>query len=353
MQTVKGNAGRDEMTEIMGDEISRIISEQRNLEQRYAQLVSLRSSLTGISNKDNFLKVKEEIKQVAQALRENTRHLCRVLKDNPNLQGNLMKIQKDRQELAAMLDELTKDLYGLNYHSFGYNIAEEMQKQDLLTRKRQQEKETTQNAKQLQEDYKKELQEYQKESKEAQDEIQKLRDELAEAKTYQAFRLKYEEKEARAREACESRQHQHDLYEKEEEVKALVKKKEVEEMVHNRLEKFMERKFDQFNKELEEWKYKHEQDARDLNERIVQMTEKKDKAKTKLEALNEEVEGEKQRQLEREREEREREDKLRQEREDNERKTEACRLIAREYLKYKELAGKKKKPRKKKGKKGK
>ena len=71
MQTVKGNAGRDEMTEIMGDEISRIISEQRNLEQRYAQLVSLRSSLTGISNKDNFLKVKEEIKQVAQALREN------------------------------------------------------------------------------------------------------------------------------------------------------------------------------------------------------------------------------------------------------------------------------------------
>ena len=47
MQMSKSKEQND-TTEIMGDEISRIISEQRQLEQKYAELVNERSVLTGI-----------------------------------------------------------------------------------------------------------------------------------------------------------------------------------------------------------------------------------------------------------------------------------------------------------------
>ena len=49
----------------MGDEISRIISDQRNLEHRYAELVSARAMLTGISQKEEYMQVKNDIKGVA------------------------------------------------------------------------------------------------------------------------------------------------------------------------------------------------------------------------------------------------------------------------------------------------
>ena len=83
---------------------------------------------------------------------------------------------------------------------------------------------------------------------------------------------------------------------------------------------------------------------------INSISEKKDKAKQKMEAFYLEIDQEKRRLMDREKEEKEREEKIRQEKEDNERKTAACEVIAREYLKYKEMTAttKKKKSSKKK-----
>ena len=189
---------KDDTTEIMGDEISRIISEQRKLEQQYAELVKIRSSLTGISNKAKFEEVKKQIKEVANLLRENTKQLCRVLKENPNVQDNLVKIEKDRQQLVHTLQDLKTNLNSLNYHTFAFNVTEELHFQDLLYQKRQLEKETSINAKSLAEDYKKEYQDYITETKEAQQEIQKLRDDAAQQKITQTFSLKYREKDLNA-----------------------------------------------------------------------------------------------------------------------------------------------------------
>jgi hypothetical protein len=45
----------------MGDEISRIIAEQRKLEGKYAELVAERAELTGIHNKAAYNKVAAEL----------------------------------------------------------------------------------------------------------------------------------------------------------------------------------------------------------------------------------------------------------------------------------------------------
>ena len=44
-------AHRDELSQIVGDEITRIIQEQRGLELRYEELIAQRSSLKALSNK--------------------------------------------------------------------------------------------------------------------------------------------------------------------------------------------------------------------------------------------------------------------------------------------------------------
>lgn len=348
MQTLKSE-GRDDATELMGDEISRIISEQRSLEQQYAQRVKERSLLTGIANKEKSLEVKGKIKEIANALRENTRHLCRVLKDNPNLQDNLLKIERDRQQLVGVLEDLNSDMFSMNYHSFAYRVAEELQLQDLLFKKKQQEKETSANARQLQEDYKKELQEYQNETKEAQLEIQRRRDELAEAKKAQSFQVKYKDKDLNANYGSQFRQYQEAEKELLDQIEELKKKKEMELKVHQRLSSFMEKGRNNMTKEIDEWKQKKESDVRDLVLRINQVSTKKESAKKKLEALTEEIEGEKKRLTEKETEEKEREDRMREEREDNERKYKACTVLAREFLKYKEIMSKLKPKKKKTG----
>ena len=73
-------AHRDELSQIVGDEITRIIQEQRGLETRYEQLISQRTSLKALSNKNKFNENQEQVKEVARALRESTKELCRNLK---------------------------------------------------------------------------------------------------------------------------------------------------------------------------------------------------------------------------------------------------------------------------------
>ena len=50
MAMLKSNMG-DEMAEMMSQEITRVMDQQRTLEKEYAQLVTLRSELKGLSNK--------------------------------------------------------------------------------------------------------------------------------------------------------------------------------------------------------------------------------------------------------------------------------------------------------------
>jgi len=104
-------AHREELSMFVGDEISQIIKEQRRLELRYQDLIAQRSKLKGLSNKSKYKENQAEIEEVSRALRESTKSLCRNLKDNPNISGNLVKVHTDRTALEelvrATIDELS------------------------------------------------------------------------------------------------------------------------------------------------------------------------------------------------------------------------------------------------------
>ena len=70
-------AHRDELSQIVGDEITRIIQEQRALESQYEDLVSQRNALKVQSNKAKVEENQTAIREVARALRESTKELTR------------------------------------------------------------------------------------------------------------------------------------------------------------------------------------------------------------------------------------------------------------------------------------
>lgn len=101
---------RDELSRFVGDEISRIIHDQRTLELRYEELITERTTLKGLANKIRYREVQSQIAEVSRLLRESTKQLCRNLKDNPNIHGNLVKIQRERQDLIEVLVASMKEL---------------------------------------------------------------------------------------------------------------------------------------------------------------------------------------------------------------------------------------------------
>ncbi len=50
LDKLKNNMG-EEMAEMMSEEITKVMDEQREIEQRYAKLITERGELKGISNK--------------------------------------------------------------------------------------------------------------------------------------------------------------------------------------------------------------------------------------------------------------------------------------------------------------
>ena len=58
LDNLKNNMG-EEMAEMMSEEITKAMDEQRDLEQKYAMLVTKRGQLKGLSHKQELAETKE------------------------------------------------------------------------------------------------------------------------------------------------------------------------------------------------------------------------------------------------------------------------------------------------------
>lgn len=76
LEMLKNNVG-EEMAEMMSDEITKVMDEQRGIEMEYARLVEQRDQLKGITNKHRLEETKDEIMSIAAELKNSTKKLCR------------------------------------------------------------------------------------------------------------------------------------------------------------------------------------------------------------------------------------------------------------------------------------
>merc|ERR1711934_1265594 len=102
MQSLQDNSSTDELSQRIGDEISAVIQEQKELQRQYGELVDKRSTLTGYANAKKLQATELQIKDVGEQLNQASKQLNRVLISNPNNAENLNKIQKERRQLHTI-----------------------------------------------------------------------------------------------------------------------------------------------------------------------------------------------------------------------------------------------------------
>ncbi|GBF93608.1 flagellar associated protein [Raphidocelis subcapitata] len=87
----------------VGDEIGRVMAEQRELEGRFEELVAAQHELRAQPNKARLQANEAQLALVSEALRAATQRLCRSLRDNLNVADNMAKVANERADVAALL----------------------------------------------------------------------------------------------------------------------------------------------------------------------------------------------------------------------------------------------------------
>lgn len=274
-----------ELTEFMGDEISRIIQEQRELEKKYEALIATRSTLTGLANKVEMKKVQEEIQEVGRNLKESNKSLCRNLKENPNVEQNLKKMQNERELVKTWLDELHKELQEYSFGNLMTKVEEERKQQELLTVVKQKEKEVSKTVKTLESDLEREHSEHEKETRQATQEIKELKCELQQKKSVSQIELSFEEKKLRAKENALVRifnQHEKSLKEQRDQLDKMIN---LEKTVHTDTRDFMEGRLEELSEETKRWVEKAEREVKTKEEQVTALYTQRGSGLEKRQAL--------------------------------------------------------------------
>ncbi|KAJ9518749.1 hypothetical protein QJQ45_025996, partial [Haematococcus lacustris] len=108
--TVDPKVQAQELTQSVGEEITRMIGQQKELESQFEELISAQHTLRQLPNKTKLRQNQTELQHVAEALRQSTKQLCRNLKDNPNVAENMAKVAAERQALSLLLSNALSEL---------------------------------------------------------------------------------------------------------------------------------------------------------------------------------------------------------------------------------------------------
>lgn len=190
----KINEIHDNSSELAGFEINKLLHEQSKLEKNYADLIKDRSQLKGISNKEKHQEVERQIADVSKCLRENTKKLCRLFKENTNLDNDSSKVRGEREELNMKLRVLDSSIERNAVDQFIELLNRELLEQNKLGDYLRIEKELTSKIKELKNKIGEETKEFEDLRKEKKNTIHQLKEEVAKAHTQSAAKLRYEDK---------------------------------------------------------------------------------------------------------------------------------------------------------------
>jgi IQ domain-containing protein G len=170
-----------------GRGVGGILEEQKHLEARYEELIRITQKqrhnpmdpqldaacFSHVRDHEEEARI-EELRDVSRRLKEQSRLLCRQLKDNPNDAENWQKIVSERAELGVLLSACVRELQKSsqlndvadmasqgahqlgNYEEFAKKVLEEQVASQWAEELVKREKETNQNVKQLQNEVKQE-----------------------------------------------------------------------------------------------------------------------------------------------------------------------------------------------------
>lgn len=260
-------AHRDELSQTVGDEITRILAQQRTLESRYEELVGQRLALKAMSNK-RYKENQDEVRTVARALRESTNELCRNLKGNPNIAENLSKVQVERSGLHALLARTLRELHDGSFASLTSAVEEEAARTRNIAEIMEREKEAAFAVGQLKADLAAERRGHDEDVEKRDEEIARLKEQLSEAKASTSVEVRYLAQTVRA--SCQTlrRLSSAETANLEEEIATLRKELDIEERAHRESEDFLRRKQSALQQDVEAWMGRYETELEELDREL-------------------------------------------------------------------------------------
>lgn len=128
---------------IQGEEMKRLLKEQGELEKRYAELLGQAEKLKGLAEKTKLQEAKHAIDELEKQIKENTRRMWKLLKDNPDVNENREKIERNKKELAGVLDKAYLGLQKDSLDEYKEYVEAEKTKLEKLDKLKVEEKELT------------------------------------------------------------------------------------------------------------------------------------------------------------------------------------------------------------------
>ena len=126
---------------IQGEEMKRLLQEQAELEKQYADRLEQAEQLKGLDQKSELRDVKREIDELEKKIKDNTKAMWKILKDNPDVAENREKIERNKKDLINVLDKAYRCLNAGSLEEYKAYIEVEKEKLERLEKLKVEEKE--------------------------------------------------------------------------------------------------------------------------------------------------------------------------------------------------------------------
>eukprot|EP00296_Roombia_truncata_P000182 JP435847.1.p1 GENE.JP435847.1~~JP435847.1.p1 ORF type:complete len:389 (+),score=131.73 JP435847.1:47-1213(+) len=262
LESITREVQSEDLSAMVGDEVTNVIAEQRALESRFEELITQRVALKALSNKVKTAENQQEINEIAEALRASTKLLCRNLQDNPNLSDNMVKIQTERSGAAKLLEQTIAEMQEANTFDVLKNkVQSEHERAESYRELQAQERELSSKVDRLRKDLANEKKEFDTEKKHLQETVAKLKDELSDMRTKSAIERKYQEKENRAARTCQQRNNSKSESDAKARLDELSLQMDRETLSHEQTVNYLQNKQTALASELEYWNTRYEEDV--------------------------------------------------------------------------------------------
>lgn len=267
MQSLQDHSSTDELSQRIGDEISAVIQEQKDLQHKYAELVVQRATLTGYSNTEKLKATEEEIQEVSSQLNKKSKQLSRTLISNPNISENLLKIQKERALLQRIFTITISEMrsHPHNFQTLEQTVIGDKKDRDDFDELKANEKRSREELATLKKNLENEHRQHQLDVNERNEMTMKLKVDLHDLRNKSAMETTYLQKETGARLNSTDRTFQQRITDLNAEIRLMEQKVAREKKVCEGNSFFLKKKTKELSEMGAEWQ-DHYEDVKETKE---------------------------------------------------------------------------------------
>lgn len=250
-----------ELAQSVGEEVGRVIGEQRDLEQRFESLVTQRAVLQTMPNKLKLKENQRQLAEIAQRLRVTTLTLTRNLQENPSVAENMAKIAKERISLSSFLATLVTEAETNGYETLVRTANEDREKQMARSELQAKERETCNGVKLMKQTIRDEKAKHEQEMAQYRQRLVALKEAHKELNSTVTVNTRYREKEVASTNSCAARTQNERIAELERTSLKLKQRIEVEKRVSEMSRVFLKTSIDRLTKDEIRWTNKHDEET--------------------------------------------------------------------------------------------